>query len=59
MSINRRAAVERLLKDRGKLVVVAGLGAPAWDVAAAGDHDLNFPFWGAMGATPSSQNPYG
>ena len=49
MSIGRRAAVERLLKDRGDLLVVAGLGAPAWDVAAAGDHDLDFPLWGAMG----------
>ncbi len=49
MSIDRRAAVERLLEDRGDLLVVAGLGAPAWDVAAAGDHGLDFPLWGAMG----------
>ena len=49
MSIDRRAAVERLLQDRGGLLVVAGLGAPAWDVAAAGDLDLDFPLWGAMG----------
>ncbi len=49
MSIDRRSAVARLLKDRGDLLVVAGLGAPAWDVAAAGDHDLDFPLWGAMG----------
>jgi len=31
------------------LLVVAGLGAPAWDVASAGDHPLAFPLWGAMG----------
>ncbi len=49
MSIDRRSAVARLLKDRRDLLVVAGLGAPAWDVAAAGDHDLDFPLWGAMG----------
>ena len=49
MSIDRRAAVKHLLEDRGDLLVVAGLGAPAWDVAAAGDRDLDFPLWGAMG----------
>ncbi len=29
--------------------MVAGLGAPAWDCAAAGDHDLTFSLWGGMG----------
>ncbi|MCB0009967.1 MAG: hypothetical protein KDE04_26055, partial [Anaerolineales bacterium] len=48
-TIKRREAVKTLLENRGDLVVVAGLGAPAWDVAAAGDHELNFPLWGAMG----------
>ncbi|MCB0015638.1 MAG: hypothetical protein KDE34_27170, partial [Anaerolineales bacterium] len=48
-TIKRREAVKTLLANRGDLVVVAGLGAPAWDVAAAGDHELNFPLWGAMG----------
>ena len=38
-----------LVASRGRLLVVAGLGAPAWDMTAAGDHDLNFPLWGAMG----------
>jgi len=47
--LDRRAVVKRLLFDRGDLLVVAGLGAPAWDVAAAGDHPLDFPLWGAMG----------
>ena len=48
--IDRRQAVSDLLRDRGdKLLVVAGLGAPAWDCTAAGDHDLTFPLWGAMG----------
>ena len=31
-------------------MVVAGLGAPAYDLAAAGDHPLNFYLWGAMGS---------
>ena len=31
------------------LLVIAGLGAPNWDVSAAGDHSNNFPLWGAMG----------
>ena len=47
--LRRRAVVEALLMDRDGLLVVAGLGAPAWDVAAMGDSDLDFPLWGAMG----------
>jgi thiamine pyrophosphate-dependent acetolactate synthase large subunit-like protein len=47
--LRRREVVAELLKDRGDMLVVAGLGASAWDVTAAGDHPLNFPLWGAMG----------
>jgi thiamine pyrophosphate-dependent acetolactate synthase large subunit-like protein len=47
--LHRRNVVAELLAQRGDLLVVAGLGAPAWDITAAGDHDLNFPLWGAMG----------
>lgn len=48
--IDRRRAVARLLAERGEdLLVVGGLGAPTWDLAAAGDHELNFGLWGAMG----------
>ncbi len=47
--LHRREVTAALLADRGGLLVVAGLGAPAWDVTAAGDHDLTFPLWGAMG----------
>ena len=46
---NRRDVVRALLADRGSLLVVAGLGAPAWDATEAGDHALNFPLWGGMG----------
>ncbi len=47
--LGRRAVVDLLLADRGDMLVVAGLGATAWDVAAAGDCALDFPLWGAMG----------
>ncbi len=48
-TLHRRDVVRRLLKDREDLLVVAGLGSTAWDITAAGDHDLSFPLWGAMG----------
>lgn len=41
--------MKTILRDRSNLLVVAGLGASAWDVAAAGDNGLDFPLWGAMG----------
>lgn len=47
--LNRRDVVQALLADRGELLVIAGLGAPAWDATAAGDHPLTFPLWGGMG----------
>jgi thiamine pyrophosphate-dependent acetolactate synthase large subunit-like protein len=47
--LNRREVVAALLADRGDLLVVAGLGATAWDVASVEDHPLDFPLWGAMG----------
>jgi thiamine pyrophosphate-dependent acetolactate synthase large subunit-like protein len=50
LRLDRRDVVARLLADRGELLVVAGLGAPAWDCTAAGDHPLTFPLWGGMGA---------
>ena len=50
-TIDRRAAVAALLRDPGELLVVSGLGAPTYDVAAAGDRALNFYLWGAMGGT--------
>lgn len=47
--LRRREVVAELLKDRGDLLLIAGLGATAWDITHAGDHALNFPLWGAMG----------
>jgi thiamine pyrophosphate-dependent acetolactate synthase large subunit-like protein len=49
--IDRRELVRQLLIDRGDLLVVSGLGSATYDVAAAGDHPLNFYLWGAMGGT--------
>jgi len=48
-TLHRREVVATLLADRGDLLVVAGLGASAWDCAAAGDHPLTFSLWGGMG----------
>ena len=48
--LHRRDVVVELLRERGELLVIAGLGAPNWDVSAAGDNPNNFPLWGAMGA---------
>ena len=47
--LRRREVVAELLENRGDSLVISGLGAPAWDITHAGDHDLNFPLWGAMG----------
>lgn len=50
-AIDRRALVAGLLQDRAEdLLVVSSLGSPTYDVAAAGDHPLNFYLWGAMGS---------
>jgi thiamine pyrophosphate-dependent acetolactate synthase large subunit-like protein len=49
MTLRRREVVKLLLADRGKLLVVAGLGSTSWDCTAAGDSPLTFPMWGAMG----------
>jgi len=50
LAMRRREAVRALLADRPDgLLVVAGLGTPAYDLFDAGDHDGNFYLWGAMG----------
>ncbi|MEM8841588.1 MAG: thiamine pyrophosphate-dependent enzyme [Pseudomonadota bacterium] len=48
--IERRPAVAALLRDRGDLLLVTGLGSTTYDAFAAGDDDRNFYLWGAMGA---------
>ena len=47
--LERRGVVSGLLTARNDAVVVGGLGASTYDIAAAGDHDRNFYLWGAMG----------
>ncbi len=47
--LDRRQVVSSLLADRKDAIVVGGLGAATYDIAAAGDHDRNLYLWGAMG----------
>ena len=47
--LDRRTVVSSLLAERKDAIVVGGLGASTYDIAAAGDHDRNFYLWGAMG----------
>jgi thiamine pyrophosphate-dependent acetolactate synthase large subunit-like protein len=47
--MQRRSVVSALLAQRKDAIVVGGLGASTYDIAAAGDHDRNFYLWGAMG----------
>lgn len=46
--LHRRSVVAQLLEDRGDLLLISGLTA-VFDTASVGDHELNFPMWGAMG----------
>ncbi len=48
-ALPRRDVVAALLRNRGDMLVVTGLGSPTYDVHAAGDHDGNYYLWGAMG----------
>ncbi|MBV8073933.1 MAG: aldehyde dehydrogenase [Candidatus Eremiobacteraeota bacterium] len=51
ITLERRAVVRQIVGDRDDaLIAVAGLGSPCWDLAAAGDHPLNFYLNGAMGS---------
>ena len=47
--LERRSVVTQLLAERKEAIVVGGLGASTYDIAAAGDHERNFYLWGAMG----------
>ncbi len=46
----RRDVVAALLKDRSDIMVVTGLGAATYDVAAVSPSHRNFYLWGAMGS---------
>lgn len=47
--LNRRDALRALLSEREQVIVVAGLGSSAYDLASCGNEPLDFPLWGAMG----------
>ena len=51
--LNRRDAVKALMSACPEALVVAGLGSSAYDLFAAGDRDVNFYLWGAMGGAAS------
>ncbi len=48
-TVDRRAFVAELAAACPSALVIAGLGAPAYDLFASGDRDENFYLWGAMG----------
>jgi thiamine pyrophosphate-dependent acetolactate synthase large subunit-like protein len=48
--LDRREFVADILRDRGDLLLIGGLGSPTYDIAACGDHPLNFYIWSAMGS---------
>ena len=49
-TLRRRDVAKRLSEGfSNNVLVVTGLGSTNWDFTAAGDRDLTFPLWGAMG----------
>lgn len=54
ITLDRRAVVARILRDRADTLVVTGLGAPSWDTAAVGDRADNFYLWGGMGGAAAT-----
>ena len=48
-TLDRRAVVSDLMTACPDVLTVAGLGAPAYDLFAAGDRDTSFYLWGGMG----------
>jgi len=54
ITLGRRAVVARIVKDRGDMLMVTGLGSTTWDAAAVGDHPNNFYLWGGMGGAAAT-----
>ncbi|MHB8146179.1 MAG: thiamine pyrophosphate-dependent enzyme [Vulcanimicrobiaceae bacterium] len=51
LTLERRAVVAQLVANRGdELICISSIGSPCWDLAASGDHPLNFYLNGAMGS---------
>jgi len=51
--LDRRELVGALIDALPGALVVSGLGSPSYDLYAAGDRELNFYLWGAMGGASS------
>jgi thiamine pyrophosphate-dependent acetolactate synthase large subunit-like protein len=51
--MNRREAIQQILRGLTDEPVVASLGHPAYDLYAAGDRPENFYTWGSMGVASS------
>ena len=51
--LERRAVVAKLIAAVPEALIVSGLGSPSYDLYAAGDRELNFYLWGAMGGASS------
>jgi thiamine pyrophosphate-dependent acetolactate synthase large subunit-like protein len=49
LRLDRRAAIQVLLVERGDLLLVTGLGSTTYDAASVADDERNFYLWGAMG----------
>lgn len=47
--LDRRESLAELLRDRGDLLLVCGLGGTTWDAASVSDSPLDLHLWGAMG----------
>ena len=53
-SVDRRQLVSALIDALPQqALVISGLGSPSYDLFAAGDRELNFYLWGAMGGATS------
>ena len=53
-SVDRRELVRALIGALpAEALVISGLGSPSYDLFAAGDRELNFYLWGAMGGASS------
>jgi len=48
-TLRRRELAQTIMDRNPDALFIAGLGATAWDLTAAGDRHTTFPLWGAMG----------
>jgi thiamine pyrophosphate-dependent acetolactate synthase large subunit-like protein len=53
VTLTRLEATRRVVATAGSDPIIASLGHPAYDLAAAGDRNANFYTWGSMGLASS------